>query len=233
MEAATPPRSPANVLKEGVSRMGTYWWVKIGGTTAFMTGFFVMYFWLLTHPRFPVTTVPRIFVDRMIPFQPAALTLYLTLWFYVTIPPALLRFRREMVSYAIAATVLSLIGFGIFIVWPTAVPAADVDPSLLPSLARLKTVDASGNAFPSLHVAFAVFSAIWLSRLLREMRAGVSLHVFNWLWCAGIVYSTMAIRQHVALDAVAGAILGSSVTIAQLHVLDAKAASREIPATRH
>jgi membrane-associated phospholipid phosphatase len=222
MDAATSLQSPASWLREALSRIWAYWWVKTGGITVFMTVFFTTYFHILNHPRFAVTTVPRIFIDEMIPFQPGALPLYLSLWVYVTISPALLRTVRELFSYTVAASVLAAIGFVIFIVWPTAVPMAEIDPTILPSLAHLKQVDATGNAFPSLHVAFAVFNALWFSRLLREMRAGRIAHAVNWIWCVGIIYSTMAIRQHVALDALSGAVLGVAVAAVQMRLLDAK-----------
>jgi membrane-associated phospholipid phosphatase len=224
MDAPHSFQTPAEWLNDAWSRMRTLLWVKLVGITLFMTVFFTVYFWLLNHPRYPVTTVPRIFIDRMIPFQPGALALYLSLWVYVTIAPALLRLPRECASYAVAAVVLGAVGFGIFIVWPTAVPMADVDPLLLPSLSHLKAVDASGNAFPSLHVAFAVFTALWFGRLLKEMRTSFPMRAFNWIWCAGIVYSTIAIRQHVALDAIAGAALGALVALLQQRILDARRA---------
>lgn len=179
-----------------------------GGTIAIMTTFFVIYFWLLNHSRSPVTVVPRIFVDRMIAFRPGALPLYVSLWVYVPLAPALLVLTREMKIYTVAVLVLSAIGFLIFILWPTAIPKPDVDASMVSSIAYLKAVDASGNAFPSLHVAFAVFTALLFGRILGEMRSGLLLRSLNWLWCLGIIYSTIAIRQHVALDAVAGIVLG-------------------------
>jgi membrane-associated phospholipid phosphatase len=224
MDAAISLQSPANGMRGALSRIRSYWWVKTVGIAAYMTIFFLVYFHLLTHPRFPVTTVPRIFIDKLIPFQPRALPLYLSLWFYVTIAPALLRTRRELLSYTLAATVLSAIGFLVFIFWPTAVPTAEVDPALLPALAHLKKVDASGNAFPSLHVAFAVFNALWVSRQLREMHVSRIAHAVSWIWCLGIVYSTMAIRQHVALDALSGAVLGVAVAAVQMRLLDARKA---------
>lgn len=224
MDAATSLQSPASWPREALSRILSFWWVKMIGISAFMTVFFLVYFHLLTHPRFPVTTVPRIFIDELIPFQPGALPLYLSLWFYVTIGPSLLRSWRELVSYSVAATVLGALGFLIFVVWPTAVPMAQIDPALLPSLAHLKQVDASGNAFPSLHVAFAVFNGIWVSRQFRELHAGKIARTVNWLWCLGIVYSTMAIRQHVALDALSGAVLGVTVAVVQMHLLDTRRA---------
>jgi len=226
MDAPPSNASQSGWLRDAGARLGIHWMIKVAGTVAFMVAFFVVYFWLLNHPRFPVTTVPRIFIDRMIPFQPGALTLYLSLWIYVTIAPALLRFPREFVSYAVSATILSVIGFAIFVVWPTAVPKAEVDPILLPSLSQLKAVDASGNAFPSLHVAFAVFTALWFGRLLREMQAGIFIRAFNWVWCIAIVYSTMAIRQHVALDAISGALLGALVALVQQKLLDRPAGAK-------
>jgi membrane-associated phospholipid phosphatase len=197
-------------------RMSRHFLLKMFGTMVFMAVFFVLYFWLLKHARLPVRTVPRIFLDRMIRFRPGALPLYLSLWFYVALAPALIPARRQLWSYAAAAAALSLIGFAIFILWPTNLSRADLDPAMVPSLAYLKEVDASGNAFPSLHVAFAVFTAFWFERLLRQMNSGLLLRALNWAWCAGIIYSTIAIRQHVALDAVAGVILGSLV--AGLHL---------------
>ena len=181
-----------------------------------MVVFFAAYFWLLWHPLFPVTTMPLTALDRQVGFQPGALPLYLSLWFYVSLAPALLIDRRELVSYGVAVVGLSVIGLGIFLVWPTTVRWPETDWSQHSALALFKTVDASGNACPSLHVAFAVFTAVWFERLLRQMDAGRPVRVLNWLWCAGILYSTVAIRQHVLLDVLAGTILGSAVAAAHL-----------------
>lgn len=189
------------------------------GTAVVMTAFFLAYFWVLDHPLFPVSTMPFTAVDRLISFQPEALPLYLSLWVYVSLVPALLIDRRELASYVVAVIGLSVIGLGIFLLWPTTVLCPDANWSQHPTFAFLKSVDASGNACPSLHVAFAVFTAIWLGRLLRQMKAGNTVRVINWLWCLGILYSTMAIRQHVALDVLAGTGLGVIVAVANLRWL--------------
>lgn len=211
----------AGWLREAGSRFRNRWMVKMGGTIVIMTAFFVVYFYLLNHSRLPVTTVPRIFIDRMIAFWPGALPLYVSLWIYVPLAPALLKFPRDMRAYVAAVLALSAIGFGIFILWPTTIPRPEVDASMVSSLAYLKAVDASGNAFPSLHVAFSVFTVLLFERLLREMRSGFLIRAFNWLWCAGIVYSTIAIRQHVALDALAGIVLGAAAGLVLLCVMRA------------
>ena len=189
------------------------------GTALGMTLFFFAYFWVLHHPRFPVTTMPLTAVDRLIRFRPEALPLYLSLWFYVSLVPALLINRRELVSYVLAVVGMSVIGLGIFLRWPTTVFWPDADWSQHPAFAFLQSVDASGNACPSLHVAFAVFTAIWLGRLLRQMGAGRGASAGNWLWCLGILYSTVAIRQHVALDVLAGVGLGAIVAVMHLRWL--------------
>jgi membrane-associated phospholipid phosphatase len=206
-------------LRLAGARLRALWLAKLIGMPLGMTVFFAAYFWLLTHERHPVTNMPLIFIDRMVRFEPWALGLYVSLWFYVVLAPSLISSRRELVSYAWAAAAMSAFGFATFILWPTAVPIAEFGASANSSLAYLKGVDASGNAFPSLHVAFAVFTAIWLERLLRGIGAGASVRAFNILWCLGIVYSTVAIRQHVALDAIAGALLGGAAAAVQLRIL--------------
>ena len=212
-----PQRAPgANWLHQAWIRGRKWWPAKTIGMALGMTLFFAAYFRVLHHPLFPVTTMPFTAADRLIGFQPEALPLYLSLWFYVSLVPMLLMDRRELVAYALAAVGISVIGLGIFLLWPTTVFWPDADWSQHPAFAFLQLVDASGNACPSLHMAFAVFTAVWLGRLLWQMDAGRGVRVFNWLWCLGILYSTIAIRQHVALDVLAGAGLGAVVAVVPL-----------------
>lgn len=205
MRAAAP--LPAAVRRIA-ARVRTLWVVKMVGTTAGIAAFFAAYFQVLEHPLFPVTTMPLIALDHWIAFRPEAFGLYVSLWLYVSLAPALMKNGRELAAFGAATGVLSVTGLAIFILWPTSVPAFALDWSAHPSLAFLKTVDVAGNACPSLHVAFAVFTAFCFERLLREMDAGRGWHAANLLWCLGIAWSTLAIRQHVALDALAGALLG-------------------------
>lgn len=178
-----------------------------------MPAFFILYFYVLRHPVFPVTIMPLTVVDRLIGFHPEALSLYLSLWVYIPLAFVLQKDRRGLWSSGFAAILLSAAGLGIFFLWPTAVPDLGLDWSLYPSVAFLKDVDAAGNACPSLHVAFAVWAAFHVGSLMREMRAHASVHVANWLWCLAIIYSTIATGQHVAVDALAGAALGAVVAI--------------------
>lgn len=188
--------------------MSTHIYLKSIGTPLFIALFFGAYFYVLRNPAYPVTVMPVTFLDRLIPFQPPAFYVYASLWVYVSLPPALLALRRELYGYSAVMAAMCLTGLGIFYFWPTAVPPADIDWALHPDLEFLKNLDAAGNACPSLHVATVVFSGMWLHRLLRRFGAPLWVLVINGGWCAGIVYSTLAIRQHVAVDVLAGLALG-------------------------
>ncbi|HEX7455420.1 MAG TPA: phosphatase PAP2 family protein [Gallionella sp.] len=186
------------------------------GTTLFISLFFAAYFYLLKEPAYLTTVMPVTRLDRLIGFVPQALPVYLSLWVYVSLPPALLATRRELYGYALSMTGTCLAGLIVFYFWPTVVPAANIDWSLYPDVNFLKSMDASGNACPSLHVATAVFSGIWLHHLLRRFGAPLWILIVNSAWCIGIVYSTLATRQHVALDVLAGLALGVLAAVLSL-----------------
>jgi len=215
--------SPSTSLREWnrelSRRIGTLWFIKSVGTICWIAAFFVGYFWVLRNPLAQVTIMPLTALDRLVVFRPEAVWLYVSLWVYVSIAPALLKNFRELFSYGVATLALSAIGLGIFLAWPTAVPPFDIDMARHPSISVLKGVDLAGNACPSLHVAFAVFTGIWMDRLLREVRSPRFVLVVNWVWCLSIVYSTLATRQHVVLDVIAGAVLGAVVAALHLRAL--------------
>ncbi len=199
-----------------VRRFKRLWLLKLIGTTAFTWLFFIGYFHLLQHPAYPVTTMPRLLLDRWIPFQPAMLLPYLTLWFYIGTAPGLQRNLAELLAYGLWVGALCMTGLALFYFWPTAVPPLEIDVSGYAGFSALQGVDASGNACPSMHVAAAIFTALRLADVLRQARVPAPWRWANWLWLAAIVWSTVAIRQHVVLDAVAGAALGGAFALASL-----------------
>lgn len=193
------------------ARLLSHWRLKALGIGVYITAFMVAYFTLLEHPQFPVWIVPLQPMDRWIAFTPWALWPYVSLWLYVGFAPSLLYLRGEMAAYLSAVTSISVVGCVIFFFWPTAVPIFHVDWAAYPSVAFLKSADAAGNACPSLHVAFSVLTALWLRRLLHRLAAPLWLRVGNALWMLLIIWSTMALKQHVALDVEAGLVLGGTV----------------------
>lgn len=197
-------------------RFGVLTWLKAVGTTAFMVLFFRAYFALLEHPRQAPFVLPEIWLDHWIEFTPSAFPVYLSLWVYVSVAPALIGNLRALVGFGAWIAALCLLCLGVFWLWPTQTPAFGIDWGRYPGLALIKGVDASGNACPSLHVASAVFTACWMQRILRQLEAPAPTHLANWALCLGIAWSTLATLQHVALDVFAGAALGLAFAAASL-----------------
>ena len=191
-------------------RLLAHFWLKSLGTTAIMTVFFIAYFHLLRHPWGRVTVIPLTAVDRWIGFQPWALPLYLSLWVYVCAPAMLLDSRRELLRYGAGIVGVCIAGLACFALWPTRIPSMQADYAGHAGFALLRGIDAAGNACPSLHVASAVFAALALDRVLPGLGLGRRARWLSWSWCALIVYSTMAVKQHVLIDVACGALLGAA-----------------------
>ena len=204
----TPPPPLSPWTAEIGFRMRRLLWLKALGTTAVTSAFFIGYFYVLRNPVFPVVVMPEMALDRWIGFHPEALFIYLSLWFYIGVGPGLQRGFWELVVYGLWLAAMSLTGLLLFYLWPTAVPPLGFDASGFPGFALLQGVDAAGNACPSLHVATAMFTAIRVEQVLRDAFVPRWLRVGNALWFIAIAWSTLAIKQHVALDALAGAALG-------------------------
>jgi membrane-associated phospholipid phosphatase len=189
-------------------RIRRHFALKLIGTTVFTWLFFIGYFHLLRHPAHPVTVMPLTALDHLIPFQPQWLIAYFSLWVYVGVAPGLQLTFAELVVYGLWVGALCLAGLGLFYAWPTQIPPIALDATGFPGFALLQGVDAAGNACPSMHVAVAIFTALRVEQVLREARTPAVLRWLNAGWFVAIAYSTLAVKQHVVLDAAAGALLG-------------------------
>jgi membrane-associated phospholipid phosphatase len=193
--------------------------LKVVGTTVGIGLFFIAYFHLLHHPIYAVTTMPLTALDAAIPFEPSALFVYLTLWLYVGAGPGLQPDLGELLAYGLWIALLCVAGLLVFLLWPTQVPAHAIDVSRHAGFAMLQGVDATGNAFPSMHVAIAIFTMLRLQDVWRRIGAPLSLRALDVAWCAGIVASTLLTKQHVVLDVVGGIALGAAFAFASLHAI--------------
>lgn len=182
------------------------WWVKAPVIAVSIWLFFQGYFFLLRHPRIEAVIMPLTWIDAALPMQGWAWVPYLSLWCYTSLMPALMPGMRQLWFGVLAAGCVCLAGLTCFYLWPTAIPLPVRPPGT--ALALLEGMDAEGNACPSLHVAMAVYSALWLQAQLAGVGAGRVWRAGSWAWCLLIVYSTLATKQHVLLDVVAGAALG-------------------------
>lgn len=177
--------------------------------TSLLTGlFFIAYFAVQRHPSHAALIMPVTMLDLAIPFQPVALLAYMTLWIYVGIGPGLQRTVSEFAVYGAWLCGLCASGLVIFYLWPTRVPTFVAAANGFPGFSTLHRVDETGNACPSMHVAVAIFTVIRIDEVMRNLRMPLPVRLANAVWFTLIVYSTLATKQHVALDVLAGAILG-------------------------
>ena len=141
---------------------------------------------------------------------------YASLWVYLSLAPSLLLGLRELLAYGFWIVALCAAGITIFYFWPTQVVLNNADHARYWGYAALRGVDAGGNACPSLHVATAAFTVFWFDRVIKDMNLGTTGRALNVLWFAAIAWSTMATKQHVAIDVVTGFVLGMLFAMASL-----------------
>jgi membrane-associated phospholipid phosphatase len=216
-EPRVPPPPPSAWKAELGLRMRRHFVLKLVGTTAFTWLFFIGYFHLLRQPANPVSVMPLLALDHWVPFQPRWLPIYLSLWFYVGIAPGLQRNFAQLLAYGLWVGALCLTGLALFYFWPTEIPALMPHTAGFAGFSLLRGVDAAGNACPSMHVAVAMFSALWIDRVLHLIQTPAALRLLNAAWFLAIAYSTLAIKQHVVLDVLAGALLGLAFALPSLH----------------
>jgi membrane-associated phospholipid phosphatase len=177
--------------------------------TSVLTGiFFIAYFFVQRHPAYPPMLMPRTALDLLIPFQPAALLAYVSLWIYVGVGPGIQRTFLDFAAYGLWLCALCVGGLAIFYFLPTQVPAPILSATRFPGFDVLHRVDEASNACPSMHVAVAIFTAVRVDAALRSLRVPLPVRMLNATWFMVIAYSTLAIKQHVVLDVAAGALLG-------------------------
>jgi len=188
----------------------------IVGISIFNALFFMGYFHAQQHPMHAPVTMPATALDLMIPYQPQLLAAYISLWIYVGAGPGLQRSFSQVAVYTLWMAALCVTALGIFHFWPTQVPPLPPGAAARSLPALLHRLDGAGNACPSMHVAAATFTLLRLDEVFRTPRSPLLLRLINLAWFSVIVYSTLAIKQHMALDVAVGALLGLTFVLASL-----------------
>jgi hypothetical protein len=152
-------------------------------------------------------------IDRAVPFVQGTAWLYLSLYLLLPIAPIALATRRDVRRFALDIAVIALVSHLIFLFCPTSVARPNVTPSDF-AYRLVIGVDRPLNACPSLHASLAVYSALWCDRLLRARVGAWLLRIGLWTWTLAILYATLALRQHVLVDLLAGAALATMVFVA-------------------
>ena len=156
---------------------------------------------------FPAITMPLSAIDHAIPFAPAAVWPYLSIYVFLPLGPFLLVDRHRILQYSRGVVGMSIIATIIFIFWPTVCPRPDANGANAMYHALI-AFDNQYHAFPSLHAAFAIYSALYAIEVARQLGRGRAIEYGCVLWAGIILYATLATRQHVFIDIVAGSVLG-------------------------
>ncbi|HXG52522.1 MAG TPA: phosphatase PAP2 family protein [candidate division Zixibacteria bacterium] len=167
----------------------------------------VPYYALQHHTFFPVTLMPETPVDEWIGFDDRALWLYLSLFLLMPVAPLQMTDLTRLRRYAVGVCLLSLAADLVFLVWPTAVRRPD--PGAASAFyVQLTQAVSPRNACPSLHAAMAIFSALCYEQTAADFRHPGSWRIALWAWALAILYATLAVKEHVLLDVLAGSLLG-------------------------
>jgi membrane-associated phospholipid phosphatase len=204
---------------------------KIAVWLGLAAGICVPYFTLQRVELFPRRTVPVLALDRAIPFEPAWLWAYLSLGLLVPLAPLLATRTDELARYARGLALLCLACFAAFLLVPVEGPRPAVPPDH-GAYQMLVAVDRPANSFPSLHAGLAVYSLVFALRVLRDgVATGTrrALAAAGCLWVALILYSTLATRQHWAVDLPAGMALAFAAHALTWRSADRVARRGELP----
>ena len=143
-------------------------------------------------------------LDRLIPFQPGWIWVYMSYWPACFLPLAAWRrgvlFRRVAMGFGLQFGAC----FPFFAFMPARMSQPVVTGATLSERAvrMLYGIDPGFNIFPSLHVANILLVAAVMWRVDRRLGA------LTWVWAALMSWSVLAVKQHYSPDVAAGAALG-------------------------
>ena len=168
------------------------------------------YLFLQRHHFFPTTNMSPGVFDRWIPFSDHAVWLYFSIYLLMPVGPFLMNDRKQILRYAVGIALISLLANFTFLFWPTICKRPDVEETNA-AYQTLTTLDNSFHALPSLHAAFAIYSAQCGSLVLRGLGSRRFWRIGLWLWAILILWATLATKQHVVVDIIAGSALGLGI----------------------
>jgi len=161
------------------------------------------------HPRPYSLKLP---VDDRLPFIPVFVFFYFSA--YLLGNASYLLLFAHPIFPKVFSGYLALFGVGVtcYFLFPCRVERREaLAPTTIPTqlLVAFQQKLKPYNSFPSMHVAFCLFSA-----LMIIMSGAIWLGIFCLGWAGLIALSTLLTKQHHLLDVAAGAVLATSVVLA-------------------
>jgi len=183
-------------------RLAAHLGEKVAVLLGLSVGICVPYFALQRIEAFPHQTPRIIALDLSIPFDPAWIWPYVSIALLVPLMPLLSTSREQLARYARGLALLCLACFAAFVLFPVDGPR----PELIPDhglYGLIVSYDRPSNSLPSLHVGLATYSLLYGYRVLGSNLPGrgrIAYIALAAIWGAAILYSTMATKQHWAMD---------------------------------
>lgn len=169
-------------------------------------GYFVMYFLTESLIAAEKCHAVQCRLDKLIPFNEIFVVPYV-LWYFL-VAGSLLYFAlydvdsfKKLMKYIIITQVAAM---AVYIIFPS---RQDLRPHIFPRdnfltdcVALLYSLDTSTNVCPSLHVAYSLgIASAWLKSAVPKKGSRISVMLF----CILVCFSTVFIKQHSVLDALA------------------------------
>ena len=193
-----------------VSRVFARWRIKLLMFVVLVPVFEFCYVLPQWVPLRTPATLPLTRVDRAVPFRPAWVYAYLSLYLMLIFPPLFADRAEQLVRYTVGAAVMFGTATLVFFAWPVRYPRPPL-PDVPPGVYRLlTTIDQPVNSIPSLHAGLVAYTLFFAARTFGELRPGVrgTLLTVGVVWGAVILYATLATKQHYLADLPPGALLG-------------------------
>jgi membrane-associated phospholipid phosphatase len=189
------------------ARLSAHPALKLGLTAGLVAAFCIPYFALQRFPLRPPRTLSPSALDALVPFRPEWTVVYQSLFLLMPAVAWLTDSSEALRRYARGFLAVCAAGFAVFLVFPVAGPRPPL-ASAEGLYGLLVRYDSPLNSFPSLHVALATYSLLFGEYLLAAAgRPAPGLLLAATTWTAAIAYSTLATRQHYAIDLPAGMLL--------------------------
>jgi membrane-associated phospholipid phosphatase len=175
-------------------------------TGALMYALGYTFYYLTNHyPLLQEHYLPMTWVDEHAPFLPYSIFIYISEYFYFAFVYILLNNYDNINKYLYSFFLLQVVSCTFFMLYPTVYPRGDFPvPTDLPNWVQatwawLRTVDAPGNCFPSLHV-----SSVYLSAFVFWTDNQKKLFWVFFVWATLIALSTLTTKQHYLADILSG-----------------------------
>jgi membrane-associated phospholipid phosphatase len=143
----------------------------------------------------------------LIPFWDDAIWVYLSIYLLMPIGPFLMQQREDIMRYALGVLLIGFIADVVFVFWPTFCPRHEF-AGTNPGYRFLINLDNPFHALPSLHAAFAIFSAKCAAFVLEKKTNRGRLIAGIWVWAGLILVATSLTKQHMIADIITGGALG-------------------------